>query len=263
MILSRISRAVREQNWFAVVLEFFIVVAGVTLGFQISVFGERAADRAYERDLLQRLDAEVVNIENGRRYQQEWLNRYRSVMLEMRPVIFGVEARDALTAQECSVLMESHYVAAPPDTLPALDELVATGRMQAIRNSRIRAAASDFLQKRQSARAQFAVNLANITNLPRAFPGLMRTELIADPDETQEAGADREEDGWDRRSVCDLAAMQSNPDFQTAAAENIGEFRSILRFNYDFVGLSLSELHAAIDAELGVTHDDEVEAEAE
>ena len=29
MILARLSRAIREQNWFAVVLEFVIVVAGV------------------------------------------------------------------------------------------------------------------------------------------------------------------------------------------------------------------------------------------
>jgi len=36
MILSRISRAVREQNWFAVVLEFVIVIAGVVIGFQVT-----------------------------------------------------------------------------------------------------------------------------------------------------------------------------------------------------------------------------------
>lgn len=29
MILGRITKAIREQNWFAVVLEFVIVIAGV------------------------------------------------------------------------------------------------------------------------------------------------------------------------------------------------------------------------------------------
>jgi hypothetical protein len=35
MILARLSKAIREQNWFAVVLEFVIVIAGVVTGFQI------------------------------------------------------------------------------------------------------------------------------------------------------------------------------------------------------------------------------------
>ena len=35
MILARLSRAIRQQNWFAVVLEFVIVIviAGVVIGF--------------------------------------------------------------------------------------------------------------------------------------------------------------------------------------------------------------------------------------
>jgi hypothetical protein len=257
MILARITKALREQNWFAVALEFVIVVAGVTLGFQISVFGERAANRAYERDLLERLEAEIVNIEAGRRYQQDWMAEYRSVMLAVRPVIFGVEPRDALTDRECAILMASHNIAPPPDALPALDELVATGRMQTIRNPHIRATASNFLQRRESARNQITINLTNLTNLTRAFPGLMRTELVANPDEAQENDASRDNDGWDRRTVCDLAAMRANPDFQTAAAYNIREFQNILGYNYDFAGETLTALHAAVDAELGLVHEDD------
>ena len=43
MILARLSHAIRTQNWFAVVLEFVIVVAGVLLAFQISLLSERQA----------------------------------------------------------------------------------------------------------------------------------------------------------------------------------------------------------------------------
>ena len=43
MILARLSRAVREQNWFAVAIEFVIVVCGVLLAFQISLLSERQA----------------------------------------------------------------------------------------------------------------------------------------------------------------------------------------------------------------------------
>ena len=40
MILARISKAIREQNWFAVVLEFVIVIAGVVIGFQVTAWNE-------------------------------------------------------------------------------------------------------------------------------------------------------------------------------------------------------------------------------
>jgi len=44
MILSRISRAVREQNWFAVALEFVIVIAGVVIGFQVTGWADSRAE---------------------------------------------------------------------------------------------------------------------------------------------------------------------------------------------------------------------------
>ena len=43
MILARITRALKEQNWFAVTLEFLIVLAGVVIGFQVSAWNERRA----------------------------------------------------------------------------------------------------------------------------------------------------------------------------------------------------------------------------
>jgi len=44
MILARLTRAIRQQSWFAVALEFVIVIAGVVIGFQVTAWnGERAA----------------------------------------------------------------------------------------------------------------------------------------------------------------------------------------------------------------------------
>ena len=36
MILQNLTKAIREQNYYAVVLEFLIVIAGVVIGFQIT-----------------------------------------------------------------------------------------------------------------------------------------------------------------------------------------------------------------------------------
>jgi len=53
MILARLTRAIRQQSWFAVALEFVIVIAGVVIGFQVTAWnGERAARSEEARYLL-------------------------------------------------------------------------------------------------------------------------------------------------------------------------------------------------------------------
>jgi hypothetical protein len=59
MILSRITKAVREQNWFAVAIEFVIVVLGVVIGFQVNAWNEYRIDRERERDYLERLLSDI------------------------------------------------------------------------------------------------------------------------------------------------------------------------------------------------------------
>jgi len=247
MILARLSRAIREQNWFAVVLEFVIVIAGVVIGFQIAGAGERQASLAYERDLMHRLHQEIINIEEGRDFQHDWLAARRDRMIDIRPVLLDVESREALSEPECLALMDSHHFAPPPDSLPALDELVASGRMEEIRNEELRTAGSDFLQKRELARQLLPIRLNGMNVLPDDFPDLFHITLRPDPTET-------DGDGWDRVSHCDLSGMQASPPFQMMAVQNIEHYRDMIAFDYGFVGESLTRLHRAVDTELGIAH---------
>lgn len=69
MILSRLSRAVREQNWFAVALEFIIVIAGVVIGFQVTEWASARADAERETLMLSRLHGEAET--NVRYFSQQ------------------------------------------------------------------------------------------------------------------------------------------------------------------------------------------------
>jgi len=55
MILTRLSHAIRTQNWFAVVLEFVIVIAGVVIGFQVTTWNAERQDRTLEAGIICRL----------------------------------------------------------------------------------------------------------------------------------------------------------------------------------------------------------------
>ena len=59
MLLRRLAVHVKTQNWFAVWLDFFIVVVGVVIGFQITAWNERRVEQALEVEYLQRLGDEL------------------------------------------------------------------------------------------------------------------------------------------------------------------------------------------------------------
>ncbi len=60
MILRRITEHVKTQNWFAVALDFVIVVAGVFIGIQVANWNQARADRAREHELLVDLRADIA-----------------------------------------------------------------------------------------------------------------------------------------------------------------------------------------------------------
>ncbi|MEE2525922.1 hypothetical protein V0U79_06055 [Hyphobacterium sp. HN65] len=69
MILSRLSHAFRTQNWFAVALEFLIVIAGVVIGFQITAWnearGERDLEQRYVERLADALETDIAQFSNA------------------------------------------------------------------------------------------------------------------------------------------------------------------------------------------------------
>src|SRR5210317_2190466 len=59
MILRRLAEAVREQNWFTVLLEVLIVVIGIFIGLQVDDWNEKRKDRHREIEYLQRIETEL------------------------------------------------------------------------------------------------------------------------------------------------------------------------------------------------------------
>ncbi|MBT8141666.1 MAG: hypothetical protein HKN88_05835 [Gammaproteobacteria bacterium] len=59
MLLRRITQHVRDQNWFAVFLDFLIVVVGILIAFQINAWSDRQADKRALHVALERLYEEI------------------------------------------------------------------------------------------------------------------------------------------------------------------------------------------------------------
>ena len=60
MLLRSLTKHVKDQNWFAVFLDFFIVVAGILIAFQITNWNEAQTNKHATISALERLNSEIA-----------------------------------------------------------------------------------------------------------------------------------------------------------------------------------------------------------
>jgi hypothetical protein len=245
MILSRLTKAVREQNWFAVVLEFVIVVSGVLLAFQVSAWSGQAAERAYARDILIRLHSELIAVGGARTSNLQPRADRLEILLEARPIVMGVAGADTLSARHCFAIATSHVgLGVAPDAFPSLDELMASGALQSVESGSLRHVAMQLFSKRSAVRTSSERNAARVINLPMVYPGAVQATLYPDPDDG--------EDGWGRSATCDLSAMRADSSFQAALIENTAMLWSQVDFTYGFLDEAIADLREALETELDI-----------
>jgi hypothetical protein len=144
MILARITQAIRTQNWFAVVLEFVIVIAGVVIGFQVSELAATARDTAEEARALGRLrlESEAV-VEFWTEDVETAINRDRERIMLLRALETGLIPEGEEAAVYSGIERLYFYAALnPPRTV--FDELLASGGLGRISDSDARAAVSEY-----------------------------------------------------------------------------------------------------------------------
>ncbi|MEE2525930.1 hypothetical protein V0U79_06095 [Hyphobacterium sp. HN65] len=140
MILQNISRAVRTQNWFAVAIEFVIVVAGVVIGFQINGWNADRVERAREAVILCRLDEEFARIEAD---VLQHVVDAESTLSEAQAL--RDDALRGLRLEQIGEYSERVVtLRAPPAGSATYDELVSSGEMGLIRSRRLREALIDY-----------------------------------------------------------------------------------------------------------------------
>ena len=137
MLLRRMMLHVREQNWFAVILDFVIVLAGVLLAFQITAWNAARQDVALERAYLTRLADEFVAVEDELEDAQGDLDDARA---GAERFLEALDAGDRAAMQaEAFALLSITRVSEVQIQSAALHELISSGRLGLIRNDDLRA----------------------------------------------------------------------------------------------------------------------------
>jgi len=138
MVVRRLSQAIREQNWFTVLVEFVIVVAGIFVALQVDGWNEARKERVLERRYLERLHQDLVQDIDEMKYGER-LSSQRKEMGQMLlraaddPEIAEFDPDSFIIAIE-----QAGYTFVPAVNDSTFEEIKFAGNLGIIRNEGLR-----------------------------------------------------------------------------------------------------------------------------
>ena len=136
MILRSVTKHIREQNWFAVFLDFFIVVVGVFIGIQVSNWDQGRKNNALAADYVERIKvdiAEQVSLLNHMSNYYELVYRHGQAAIDAFD-----QPTESLGSEFLVDLFQSSQRLNFLVNQSTYDELLSTGRIANISNKRVR-----------------------------------------------------------------------------------------------------------------------------
>ncbi|WP_425411076.1 hypothetical protein [Hyphococcus sp.] len=250
MILRRIASALKRQDWATVLIEFVLVILGVLIALQVNNWNEERQARSEERRILERLHEELISVQATRSRITDAEHENLRRLYTARKVLFEKIDRQTLTSAECTSLGNSDWPFVQRISVPIIEELLATGRLNLITNDDILTAISALLE-RQSITDSLLDDLRPLRHeLSTEFPALITYAIVPIDDPL-------DEDGFDVVYTCDVAGMKEDSAFLNAVGENITTFVDSFGSGYLRSRQVFADLHDAVDASLNVTHEDE------
>ena len=137
MILARIANAIREQNWFAVALEFVIVISGVVIGFQVTGWAESQAESERAELYLDRLVDDME--ENLQRFSDA--HEFRASVRNLGEEALGFAAHPETMTDSWRVVLayfNASQAGGAELVSATYSEMVATGDFRLIDNLELR-----------------------------------------------------------------------------------------------------------------------------
>jgi hypothetical protein len=230
MILRRLTEHVKAQNWFAVGIDFFIVVVGVFIGIQVANWNEGRIERIQETAILERLVIEVKALVEIQREELADHEAQARKVISINPVLFGQEPLRELTPDECFTVTSSHVYRRPTDEIPILDELQESGRFDLIRDRTVKDRLRDYILLRERARGHYQESTNELFRLHSRHPQTLRIERVPAELAPSRGWNSLSGDGFNWQSVCDTAAMRASQQFLNEFVDNAARRETQIRF---------------------------------
>ncbi len=138
MILRRVIKHVRNQEWTAVFLDFIIVVMGIFVGLQVASWSASRAEQSLEQEYLERLLVDVelsINTTSVTRGYMVIHGKQAKLVLDSLLVCeLAPKNRDDFASglTRLGKIVPSAYI------LGTLDELQSSGQFSILRNTELK-----------------------------------------------------------------------------------------------------------------------------
>ena len=140
MIFRRIKSHIEKENWFAVGVDFFIVVAGVFIGLQVANWNGARAERRQASDLMERMVSEAITT---RGELADYIKVHQEISERATQLAILLKDKDACLAMdtELTILIVSIADFPPPRfSLSNAQQALDTGSLALIRSNDVQAA---------------------------------------------------------------------------------------------------------------------------
>ena len=144
MILRRLTRHVKDQNWFAVGLDFVIVVIGVFIGLQVSNWNATRADKATGAAYLARIAADIRS-DDAR--LADIMETWREDAAQTETIVHYLEGDPVGDLTDWDMFQIIYYGAGWTPFSPnrvTYDELISTGKFSLVADPALRREIGDY-----------------------------------------------------------------------------------------------------------------------
>ena len=168
MLLRRVTKHVKDQNWFAVGIDFCIVVIGVFIGIQVANWNEAQADRA---DTKRTLTLLLPFIENSEAGAAAFKTYYATTKAYGEGALAGWKDETAMSdgAFLISAYQASQIMGGTGD-LMVLAQLIGAENIRNIRDPKLQSLLSISLSSPSSVRLDSNLDTPYRRNVRRAIP---------------------------------------------------------------------------------------------
>lgn len=230
MLLRRVTKHIKAQDWFAVFVDFVIVVVGVFVGLQVQDWNDSRKERVEENVLMDRLLEETQSLLDAHERELASLRSRAEVLIGVNPLLFSQAPSRAITNRECAMIAGSHVYRRPSDELPVLDEILQTGRFDLLRDARIKDHLRAYLLLRERGRAYYKEAVNELFRLHSRYPSLLivRRSPVTSDSEFNWGGLSG--DGYRWVPECNVDRMRESTAFLNEYVDNVSRINTLTGF---------------------------------
>jgi hypothetical protein len=144
MIPRRVAEHAKAQNWFAVTLDFFIVVIGVFIGIEVANWNQTRQDRQEERryygQLLLDLKGDLKTFSQAERRADKHDESAQLVIDRLG----GKDAPQLSPGRMATAIHRAGYIYIPYTSRGTYNELVSTGNLGLLRDSHLKSEIANY-----------------------------------------------------------------------------------------------------------------------